>query len=282
MPETVETIGPNDLSDEQHEVLEGLLYRLADDELVLAERYTEWAVHAPTLESDIALANIAQDELGHGRLWYDLLMDFGEDERTLIYERDPADFRHATMAELPFAEGDWADAVVRSYLYDVAEDLRLESLAETSYAPLADRIGKVRKEERYHLEHAQNWLDRLADDEDGRSRLQDALDRLFPYALTIWEAPKGDDEKAVEFGFQARTQAEMREDWLDTTIPYLESLGLDVPMDEGDDPDDLLPDELGRDGTHTDHWAALHEEMTHTYRELGRPTPEKIMDRDED
>lgn len=280
MAQAVQLDGPGDLTDDQREALSALLYRLADDELVLAERYTEWAVHAPTLESDLSIANIAQDELGHGRLWYDLLMDFGEDERSLIFERDPATFRHATLCELPFADGDWADTVVRSYLYDVAEEIRLDALTGTSYYPLADRVGKVLKEERYHREHAQNWLERLTAGEDGMERTQAALDRLFPYALTLFEPSEHEDE-IVEFGFQTRSLDDMREEWLDVTIPYLESLGLDVPMDPEDDAADLLPDRIGRDGDHTDHWAQLHDEMTNTYRELGRPEPEKIMDRDD-
>ena len=77
---------PADLSDEEREAVEHLLYRLADDEFVVAERYTEWQVKAPTLESDLALSNIAQDELGHARLWYDLLEDFGYEEADLVWE----------------------------------------------------------------------------------------------------------------------------------------------------------------------------------------------------
>src|SRR6056297_345592 len=121
-----------ELTADQRLALETELRSLADDEFVLAERYIEWQVHAPSLESDLALANIAQDELGHARLWYDLLEDLGYDETDLLWERDPETFRHATIAELAFQEGDWADAIVRSYLFDVAEELRLEALVESS------------------------------------------------------------------------------------------------------------------------------------------------------
>src|SRR6056297_4003394 len=93
--------GPDELSEEEQEAVETLLFRLADDEFVIAERYTEWQVRAPTLESDLALANIAQDELGHARLWYDLLEDFGYTESELVWERDPSAWRHSTLVELP-------------------------------------------------------------------------------------------------------------------------------------------------------------------------------------
>src|SRR6056297_688998 len=110
--------GPDDLSEEEREAVEHLLFRLADDEFVAAERYTEWQVVAPTLESDLALSNIAQDELGHARVWFDALGELGYTEQELVWERDPGDFRHSTLVELPFPEGDWADAVLRGYLYD--------------------------------------------------------------------------------------------------------------------------------------------------------------------
>ncbi|WP_132060164.1 1,2-phenylacetyl-CoA epoxidase subunit PaaC [Halorussus amylolyticus] len=267
---------PDDLSDEEREAVETLLYRLADDELVLGERYTEWQVRAPTLESDLALANIAQDEFGHARLWYDLLQDFGADEADLIYERDPADFRHSTLVELPFEEGDWADAIVRSYLYDVAEDVRLEALAGTSYPRIADRVGKVRSEEEYHQEHAQNWLERLADDEEGRARLQEAIDRLLPYALTLFEGDEI-DARIDDLGIRTESLDSMREQWFDIALPFCRSLGLDTPEGIREDPKSFLPEQVGRDGDHTDDWRDLHDEMTHTYRELGRTEAHKIM-----
>ncbi|WP_198662019.1 1,2-phenylacetyl-CoA epoxidase subunit PaaC [Halorussus litoreus] len=269
---------PDDLSDDEREAVETLLYRLADDELVIAERYTEWQVRAPTLESDLALANIAQDEFGHARLWYDLLEDFGATEADLIFERDPADFRHATLAELPFEDGDWADAIVRSYLYDEAEALRLEALDGTAYPRIADRVGKVLGEEDYHREHAQNWLERLAADEQGLARLQDAVDRLLPAALALWEPVDEDVEARIDdLGIRTDSLDSMREQWFDRVLPFLRALGLDTPEGVREDPESFLPDHRGRDGDHTDDWPDLHDEMTRTYRELGRTEAHEIM-----
>ncbi|PSP55941.1 phenylacetate-CoA oxygenase subunit PaaI [Halobacteriales archaeon QS_1_67_19] len=268
--------GPEELSDDERAAVEAFLYRLADDELVIAERYTEWQVRAPTLESDLALANIAQDEFGHARLWYDLLRDFGHEESDLIFERDPAEFRHATLVELPFEDGDWADAIVRSYLYDVAEALRLEALEDTSYPRIADRVGKVLDEEDYHREHAQNWLERLAADEQGRERLQDAVDRLLPYALPLFEGDELDDH-VDELGVRTESLDAMRERWFDTVFPFLRSLGLDTPEGIRENPGEFLPEHVGRDGTHTDRWPELHAEMTQTYRQLGRDETHKIL-----
>lgn len=276
--------GPADLSDDQQEAVEHLLYRLADDEFVVAERYTEWQVRSPTLESDLALANIAQDELGHARLWYDLLEDFGYTESELVWERDAEAWRHSTLVERPFDEGEWADAIVRSYLYDQAEHVRLQALEESSYPRIRDRIAKIVQEEDYHREHAENWMERLAEEKDGLERMQDALDSLFPYALTLF-APTDEavEERIDDLGIRTRSLDELREDWLDVVVPYLEDVGLDVGDAELPEQYDVhhsefeLPEHLGRDQSHTDAWFELQAEFTNTYRELGRHKANRIM-----
>ena len=265
-----------------------LMYRLADDEYVIAERDIEWQIYAPTLESDLALANIAQDELGHARLWYEVLKDFGYDETDLIWERDADDFTHSTLVEQPFAEGDWADAIVRAYLYDVAEDIRLHALQHSTFGPIRDRVGKVLGEEDYHLEYATNWLERLAADDEGRENIQDAVDRLYPYALTLFE-PTDEEVEAtiVESGLRGEDLVELRDTWHDRVGDFFESIGIEVPgMDLPDQYDvhispNELPEHLGRDGDHTEHWASLLDEMTEAYDELGRDYATHIMDGDE-
>jgi ring-1,2-phenylacetyl-CoA epoxidase subunit PaaC len=280
-----EMLDPEDLDERERTALEHLCKRLGDDEFVLAERYTEWQVRSPSLESDLALSNIAQDELGHARLWYDVLDDVGLDEEELVYERDPAIFRHSTLVEQPFPEGDWADAILRSYLYDVAEKLRLEALEESTHPKIADRVGKIQGEEEYHLEHAENWLERLADGDDGTARLQDALDRLFPHALTLFEPTDPDvEDDIVELGLRTATLQDMGEEWLSIVIPFLESLDLTVPeggLAEADGyavTEEMLPAVRGRDGSHGEAWDELFEDLTNTYRELERDRPTKIME----
>ncbi|SFR66405.1 1,2-phenylacetyl-CoA epoxidase subunit PaaC [Halogeometricum limi] len=267
--------GPTDLSDREREAVELLLRRMADDEFVLADRYTEWQVRAPTIESDIAIANIAQDELGHARLWYDLLEDFGYTEPDLIWERDPETFRHSTLVELPFAEGDWADCIVRSYFYDEAEHLQLHALADSSYPRIRDRVEKVLGEEDYHREHAVNWLRRLVSSDEGRRRVQEATDRLFPHALTLFEpARDAADAEAVidELGVRTRTLADMRAEWLETVTETMTDVGIDLRppavSDDGSVDADALPDHLGRDGDHTEHWRVLFDDFTGAYREM--------------
>jgi ring-1,2-phenylacetyl-CoA epoxidase subunit PaaC len=272
------TLDRGDLTPEEQVALERLLFRLADDEFVHGERLTEWQIFAPTLESDLSLANIAQDEFGHARLWYDLLQELGYTEAECVWERPPEDWRHSVLVERPFDEGNWADVVVRSYLYDVAERIRLEALVDTSYAPLADRVGKALDEESYHREHAQNWLERLTADSDAHDRVQAALDELFAPALTLF-APGEYEETIIEAGFRTATVDEMWTEWLDTVSTFLTSLDLTVPdaPSPGVDVSDAAElDAHGRDGSHTDAWADLYEEFTATYRELDPDAPARL------
>jgi ring-1,2-phenylacetyl-CoA epoxidase subunit PaaC len=277
MPTAEPSLGePGELDDREQRAVEAQLFRLADDELVQAERYTFWQVRAPTLESDLAISNNAQDELGHARLWYDAIQQFGYTEESLIWESDPTDFQHATLVELPFAEGDWADAILRAYLYDVAEDIRLAALEDSSYSTIRDRVSRIQGEEGYHVEHAESWLERMAADDDASGRVQAALERLYPYALTLFE-PVGDVEAAVvDLGIRTMTLDEMRAEWDRRIRTTLSDLGFTVP--ETDEP--ATP--VGRDNRHTDYWHDLHDEMTSTYHNLGRSEATVLMERDDE
>lgn len=106
----------------------------ADDEVVLAQRLSEWVGHAPILEEDIAIANLAQDELGHAKLWLELRQELdGSDPDRLVYFRDPLEFQNAILVELP--KGDWAFTMVRQYLFDAYENLWLKEAAKSAYPP---------------------------------------------------------------------------------------------------------------------------------------------------
>jgi ring-1,2-phenylacetyl-CoA epoxidase subunit PaaC len=154
------------------------LLALADDELILGHRDSEWTGHAPILEEDIAFANIAQDEIGHASLWYGLVQRLGgaEPDR-LVFFRPPSEYRNAPLVELP--KGDWAFSMLRQYLFDAAEAQRLPLLAASAHRPLAEAAAKIRTEEIYHLRHTQAWIERLAQGTaESHGRTQAALDLL--------------------------------------------------------------------------------------------------------
>lgn len=277
MATTDAELGASDeLSEREQRAVEAQLFRLADDEYVQAERYTYWQVRAPTLESDLAVSNNAQDELGHARLWYEAIQQFGYSEESLLFDTEADTFQHSTLVELPFEEGDWADAIVRAYLYDLAEEIRLSALEDSSYEVIRNRTSRIQGEEDYHLEHARSWLERMTLDADASDRVQTALDRLYPYALTIFE-PVGDVETDIEeLGIRTMTLEEMKREWESRADDFLTGIGLDVPTDAE------IADPIGRNQEHTEHWEELFEEMTSAYRNLGRDQATVIMDADDE
>jgi ring-1,2-phenylacetyl-CoA epoxidase subunit PaaC len=175
-----------------HEPLIAKLTALADDEVILAQRLGEWVAHAPILEEDIAIANFAQDELGHAKLYLELRAELdGSDPEALVFLRDPLDYRNAVLVELP--KGDWAFTMVRQYLFDAYEALWLAEAATSRYAPLAEVAQRILAEERFHLTHSGLWLRRLGQGtEESRARAQAALDALLPYARQLFVPLEGE------------------------------------------------------------------------------------------
>ncbi len=236
--------------------LKELLFRLADDEVIVGHRNTEWTGHGPILEADIAFSSMAQDELGHAQVYYTLLHELGEaDPDHLAFMREASDFRCAQLVELP--RGDWAFSVARQFLYDAAESVRLAALAKSSYTPLAQAARKFAGEEKYHLLHGKTWIQQLGQaTAESRARLQAALDEVYPYALGLFEITEI-DEAIVAEGLQ-KPEAEIKEDWLAHITPILHEAGLTLP--------NVAPNEGGRKGQHTEHLATLLNDMQLVFR----------------
>lgn len=204
-----------------------LLLALADDELILGHRQSEWTGHAPILEEDIAFANLALDELGHGGLWYSLAAELaGTTPDRLVFFREAAAFRNVQLVELP--RGDWAFSMLRQFLFDAAEAVRLPLLAESRHAGIAAAAAKIRTEELYHLRHTGAWVKRLGlGTPESHTRMQAALDTLWPYALQLFVPLPGEAELAREGVAPAAAQVEQA--WRALLLPRLEQAGLNVP-----------------------------------------------------
>ena len=205
-----------------------LLRSMADDEFVIGFSDSEWTGIAPLLEEDVAMSSLAQDELGHAAALYGLLGELtGEDPDALAYDREPGAYRHCRL--LDHGRGDWAMAIARRYLYDMADGIRLEALLGGSWAPLADLTGKLVREERYHQMHAAVWLDRLArGGGEARLRLLAALTTLGPDAATVF-APLPGEPALIESGVLAAPMAELERRWRASIEPSLTSLDLPLP-----------------------------------------------------
>src|SRR5919205_2007985 len=190
--------------------------RRADDALILGHRLSEWCGHAPILEEDIALANIALDLIGQARALYAYAAEAegaGRDEDALAYRRDVTQFRNVLLVEQP--NGDFAVTIVRQLLYSAFMDPYWRAMTGSKDHTLAAVAAKAEKETAYHLRHAAEWLIRLGDGTDeSRERAQTALDELWMYTGELFEAD------AIERGLAERgvavDPAAIRPEWDET------------------------------------------------------------------
>jgi ring-1,2-phenylacetyl-CoA epoxidase subunit PaaC len=160
------------------------LIRIADDELILGWRNSEWTGIAPDLEEDVAFSSIAQNEIGHARALYQLAAaDLGTTADELAFDRAWDEYECAPLVELRFVP-EWARTIARHWLYETADETRLAALKASDDAEVAGLAAKIDREEAYHRIHAEMWIDRLLAG-DARARLEEALRELWPYALGV-------------------------------------------------------------------------------------------------
>jgi len=181
------------------------LLRLADDELILGWRNSEWTGIAPFLEEDVAFSSIAQTEIGHARAWYELAAkELGSDADSLAFDREPEDYLCSPLVELRLAD-DWARTIARHLLYESADAIRIGALKASDDPDVAGLAEKIDREEAYHRMHAAMWEERLR----GDARFREAVDELWPYALGVLseeqrsllcEAVERDEVEAIEQG----------------------------------------------------------------------------------
>jgi len=250
---TYSTLEP--LSGVTREAVVDLLYRLADDEAIIGQRHGEWAERAPILEDNVAFSTIARQEKNHAHAYYEMLHAFGEpDPDTLAYARRPRAFRCASLVALP-DNGDWTFCVLRQFLYDAAETVRITALVDSRLAPLARLAARLRKDEERHLMHGRAWMLRLgsAAGED-RDHTQSALDQLYPHALGVFEPTDG-DEPLAQAGI-CPDEAELQRQWESAVAPVLAESGLTAP-------EAAVPVYGGRVGRHPELLTRLIEDLQH-------------------
>lgn len=236
--------------------LKTLLYRLADDEVIIGHRNMEWTGLGPILEEDIAFSSMGQDEFGHAQIYYSLLHDLGEAEPDkLAFLREAHEFQCAQFVELP--RGDWAFSIARQFFYDAAETVRLAALTKSAHTPLAQAARKFLGEEKYHLMHGKAWITHLARGTgESRARLEAALKQAYPYALGMFETTAVDAQIVADN--LCKPEAELQAEWLALISPVLAEVGLAVP--------EAAPVYGGRAGQHTEHLTALLNDMQMVFR----------------
>lgn len=218
----------------ERDILAGILIALGDDELILGHRHSEWTGFAPHIEEDVAFSSIAQDEIGHASAYYAIVGKItGEEPDAIAFGRDADGYRNALLCER--SNGDWAYTLARHWLYDTADDVRLETLAESSDTDLASLARKIRREERYHLIHADTWMRRVAHGPvEARTRVGEALRLTFPDALGLFEPFEGEDA-ALAKGFLATSSKELEATYVDRVLGELDALGFPSPTSAGDE-----------------------------------------------
>lgn len=195
--------GSRDWSDEEREYL----LAFADDEHLMGQQHTEWIGTAPFLEEDLAFCSIAQDELGHAAALYELLG--GADD--LAFRRGAGEYRSCALVELPCP--DWADALARHWLYDLAERHRWEALASGLDDRLDGIVARALHEEQYHRRHAAALVTRLYTHVgDAHDRLDAAIGSLLPFADALWEPVPG-EQAARSSGLAASSSSQLQARW---------------------------------------------------------------------
>ncbi len=228
--------------------------RIADDRLVLGHRLSEWCGHGPILEEDIALSNVALDLVGQASALLALagrVEGKGRDEDALAYFRDEREFRNALLVEQP--NGDFADTIVRQFLFDAWSVLYLDALRTCGHAELAALAAKSLKEDTYHLRHSSEWVLRLGDGTgESHARAQRALDGLWRFSGELFASDAIDEAVAAQ-GIRI-DHAGINARWNEMVADVVRRATLTLPAEQS------MADG-GRRGRHSEHLGHMLAEM---------------------
>lgn len=230
------------------------LLRLADDRLVLGHRLSEWCGHAPILEEDIALTNMALDLIGQANLLLTVAgaaEGKGRDADALAFLRDELDYRNALIVELP--KGDFGFTIARQFLFSTYSLCLADTLRSSTHTELGGLAAKMHKESRYHVRHSGDWMLRLGDGtEESHQRVQGAVNELWRYTGELFMAD--DVERRLAASGVAVDSSTLEKPWRAQVDDVLTRAGLTTPgvnwMQRG-----------GRAGRHTEHLGHMLAEM---------------------
>ncbi len=216
---------PQELSEGCRKALYDLLWVLADSKHLLALRYGEWLC-APAIEAAIAAVSMAQDELGHARLFYNLVQEFQMPPR----KERPSEYRNIEVLDRAF--GSWCDFVAANALVDLALTVQLEACQNSSYLPLRRLVPKILQEEEFHFQHARGWLLRLAQgSEKAKAELAKALKKIWTPVLCWLGQPDSPAERALVESATLDTDSEgLRARLIERLGPLLAQAGLNMPI----------------------------------------------------
>lgn len=225
MVETIDHMSPTYLAG-----IKRILTVSADTELISAPAYYAAAQGAPSTNAYLSAMSIIQDEIAHAHIAYRMLEDLGVSKEKLVYERRPDEFKYPYAFDVPLDT--WEELVVANALYDRAGFVLLSDVFKhTTYGPWKRALAKVDKEESFHLRHGETWMRKINEQPEGHEKLQRAVDWMFPLTIEWFGLP--DEQKKhsiqIDYGFKGYTNDELRQVWMSTAVPFLNSLDIEVP-----------------------------------------------------
>jgi len=231
------------MTEDYRQTLIRILTVSADTELISAPSYYRAAKHAPTINNFISAMGIIQDELGHAHIAYRLLRDIGVDTEALLYDRKPEHFKHPYAFDVPLDR--WEELIVANAFYDRAGYILLgDVFRSTSFGPWKRALVKVDKEETFHLRHGEQWMTRMCQSEEGKARIQSAVDWMFPLTVEWFGLP--DDLKhntgQLTYGLKGSSNDTLRQQWMATAVPFCEKVGVRVPAHHDAEQDKYVVD----------------------------------------
>jgi ring-1,2-phenylacetyl-CoA epoxidase subunit PaaC len=263
MTETNVTLTP-----EYKEAVVDVLFQLADDDFLYSFRGSEWLGLAPHIEEDVASSSITQDSMGHAAMFYQLLEDLGLGiADALSHLRKGNERKNCLLVERPNGEGyymdvpqyDWAYAVVRNYLYTVAKKVKMDSLKNSSYEPLAKAAVKVNMELYYHLLHWKTWfVQLLSSTETAKQKMEAAINKVMDDFGDVFSFGNNAG-KINEFGL-IEEEAVLIQRWKEQLGPVFNSIQITVPEVPA------APLLSGRNGEHTEDLDAAIATLSEVYR----------------
>lgn len=242
------------MTDNKNDLIEYLL-RLGDNAMINGQRLCEWCGHAPALEEEMALMNVALDLVGQARNWYEyaaeLLAD-GRDADQLAFRRDERAFRNTLLVEQP--NGDYAVTTAKQFLFDAWHLHTLQALSASSDARIAAIAAKGLKEVTYHLRRSGEWVERLGDGTElSRQRMLAAIDEVWRFTGDLL-AGDALQQRLAAAGIAADAEA-VAAAWQASVEQVFERASLPVPQPAAH----FYLD--GKQGLHTEHLGILLAEM---------------------
>ena len=240
--------------------LKQFLLNMADDLLIIGHRNSEWTGIGPVIEEDIAFASMAQDKIGQAQIFYQLIHEkFNERSPDLLgFNRKENEFYSCHFVEYPIGEYDYS--LVRHFLFDQAQIIRVENLIKSSDNDLKSISKKFLPELKYHIMHADIWMEQLTNNgnDESQARIQSSLNELFSAAFSLFESFEGEKE-LIENKIYSGEEA-LKNKWIETIKEKCKNLKLKIP--ETNNINEYMG---GRQAFHTPHLKPLLEEMTEVF-----------------